>query len=339
MRRLFCILSCAMAAFLNAATAPAQSSLEQLEKRLRQPAPADEQQAADQPDGEQQPENADQEGPPAEPQAAGENKRPAEPLDLPARPKRGGGYLGIEIDDQDEEGQGVRIVLVAPNGPAARGGLEFGDLIVAIDGQPVATTADAGDLLKTLSPGTEVAFDLERPQPNGDARPLTVKIKLGKKPTAARGAATLGVRVEAVALAARQALDVPLAKGALVVEVAPDSPAEAAELPLQAVIVSYNGQPVDSPDDLGRFIAGASPGDQARLGYYFDGRVEETTAVLAAANGLAPPRRVRRPSVAKPLPDDKTSALEEKVRELERRVEALEAMLAKQAPPPAAGDD
>ncbi len=66
--------------------------------------------------------------------------------------------------------------------------------------------------------------------------------------------------------------------GALVVAVAPDAPADG-KLEATEVIVSVDGKPVKTPDDLRRLVADREPGDQVRIGVRAGGAVR--TEVLS----------------------------------------------------------
>jgi putative serine protease PepD len=67
-------------------------------------------------------------------------------------------YLGIVGQDA---GDGVRIERATPAGPAL-GVLEPGDLLVALDGEPVRSNADLGAALAGRSPGDPVDLEVVR---------------------------------------------------------------------------------------------------------------------------------------------------------------------------------
>ena len=67
-------------------------------------------------------------------------------------------------------------------------------------------------------------------------------------------------------------------EGALVVAVAPDAPADG-KLEATEVIVSVDGKPVKTPDDLRRLVGDRKPGDQVRIGVRAGGAVR--TEVLS----------------------------------------------------------
>lgn len=69
---------------------------------------------------------------------------------------------------------GARVTSVADGSPAARAGLQAGDVITAIDGRPRAPGADLGDLLDGLSPGDEPRLTVLR---EGEERELRVRLE------------------------------------------------------------------------------------------------------------------------------------------------------------------
>jgi S1-C subfamily serine protease len=92
----------------------------------------------------------------------------------------GRGFLGVQITAA--QNGGAQITAVTPNSPAASAGLKAGDIIVAIDNQPVATNADAADTIGSLSPGTKVTIKYERGNSTN-----TVTVTLATTPASANG--------------------------------------------------------------------------------------------------------------------------------------------------------
>jgi serine protease Do len=82
----------------------------------------------------------------------------------------------------------------------------------------------------------------------------------------------LGVHIQGVDedIAAGLELDAP--KGALVAQVAPDSPAAAAGLEQGDVVLSYNGQAIEDVRDLTRMVADTDPGADAEVVVWRDGQ-------------------------------------------------------------------
>ena len=72
-------------------------------------------------------------------------------------------WLGVSIRDLSEgDAKGVLIVATAPNGPARRGGMQPGDVVVQVDSQPVRTARDLLTYLNAKPVGTAVRLVVQR---------------------------------------------------------------------------------------------------------------------------------------------------------------------------------
>src|SRR5687768_14950419 len=80
--------------------------------------------------------------------------------------------LGAEWRDL-EEGGGVALAEVEAEGPAERAGLRDGDLLEALDGQPVATVCELEQALAERRPGDEVRLAVQR---DGKSMERTVRL-------------------------------------------------------------------------------------------------------------------------------------------------------------------
>ncbi len=85
------------------------------------------------------------------------------------------GVLGVELSDADP---GCRVRALSPGGAAARSGIRRGDLVVAIDGEPVASVADARLALWDKRPGAKVSVRLRHKRVFG-VRERTIEVVLG----------------------------------------------------------------------------------------------------------------------------------------------------------------
>ncbi len=99
------------------------------------------------------------------------------------------GWIGVEPRDLTPEfvegfklpvKEGVLIAGVLSGGPASRGGLRPGDVVVNIGGKPVLDTARLLAQVAQLAPGQEVAIDVLR---NSQRQTLTVKVGARPAPT------------------------------------------------------------------------------------------------------------------------------------------------------------
>jgi putative serine protease PepD len=76
------------------------------------------------------------------------------------------------------EGDGAEILEIAPSSGAADSDLRVGDVVIALDGDPIDTPADLGVAIAKHQPGDEVSVTVDR---NGTT--LDIAVTLGKKPT------------------------------------------------------------------------------------------------------------------------------------------------------------
>jgi hypothetical protein len=244
---------------------------------------------------------------------------PAERRPAPPRADREPGYLGLVTDDRRDQGQGVRVVKVVENSPAAKAGFAVDDLIVAVSGQPTGSLDAMAAQLQPHAAGDRIRFEVRR----GDVT-QTLEVELGRRPARGErpfefgriperlpeppgaippaGAASgtlpdvrppaagigraprgqlLGIRTAPVTDDVRQRLGVPDLAGARVVSRVVGSPADKAGIPLEAVIVAVDDRPVASPADLAQLITAAGAGNVVELTYNAGGQQRKSRVTLA----------------------------------------------------------
>jgi len=141
-------------------------------------------------------------------------------------------------------------------------------------------------------------------------------------------AVRLGVRVVGSTAQLRKALGVDADRGALVLEVEANGPAERAHLQAGDVITRVAGRPVSNAGDMLDAVAEKKPGDTVSVDYVRDRRAETTAVSLAEGHGL----RMGRWSFGVPgMPPDINQQLrrfrdrvERQLREFEERLHRLE---------------
>ncbi len=97
------------------------------------------------------------------------------------------GYLGVRTQPVDipdaarkalkrEQGHGLLVLWLEEKGPAEQGGLLVGDILVAINGQPVGEPDDLFAALNTDTVGKAIAVEVSR-----GGRPETVKVTVAER--------------------------------------------------------------------------------------------------------------------------------------------------------------
>jgi Do/DeqQ family serine protease len=181
------------------------------------------------------------------------------------------GFLGIlpaDIDSEiakiynlsDESGALVR--KVTKNSPAARAGLQVGDVILSVSGQKVETASKLPVIVSSYKPGSEIALEVLR-----DGKPFTVTAKLAKltpeiiagsetveedktpsgpdKSSASVGEILPGVTIQNLTPGTRERYEVPEdITGVIITQIDPNSRAAAMGVEEGDVITQVNRKPV-----------------------------------------------------------------------------------------------
>jgi S1-C subfamily serine protease len=86
---------------------------------------------------------------------------------------RAEGYLGVELDDRRDGGQGAVITSVQDATPAADAGVRAGDLVVAVDGTTIDGATGLIAAIRDLQPGDATTITIVR---DGERMDLTVTL-------------------------------------------------------------------------------------------------------------------------------------------------------------------
>ncbi|MGM0985218.1 MAG: DegQ family serine endoprotease [Pseudomonadota bacterium] len=194
------------------------------------------------------------------------------------------GWLGVMIQPVSRDlaesfgmdnTEGALIADLDPEGPAAQGGLQAGDVILSVNGEAVESSSTLPRLIGRVSPGSEVELTLLR---DGERREETVTLgdwpespasaasRQGEEPASAR----LGVAVEPLQDAERRELGIE--GGVRVREVDPRGAAVQAGIRAGDILVSIDQNMVEGPDQLAELVA-ELPEDRAiPVRLYRDGR-------------------------------------------------------------------
>ncbi len=87
------------------------------------------------------------------------------------------GYLGVQLERRRDGGSGALVADVVPGSAAAKAGIEVGDVVVAVDGDPITGHAGLVATIRNLAPGEHVEVSLIR-----DGVAVEVTAVLGERP-------------------------------------------------------------------------------------------------------------------------------------------------------------
>jgi serine protease Do len=137
--------------------------------------------------------------------------------------------------------RGALVAQVDNDGPAAKGGIKAGDVLLGVNGKAIDRSAELPPLVAAVKPGTKASFDVWR-----DGRKQVLEVTVGAlepEKVAAVGPQGGGAPTGKLGLAVRPSED------GLVVENATGAAARAGIRPGD-VVTAVNGRPVKSVDDL-----------------------------------------------------------------------------------------
>ncbi len=182
------------------------------------------------------------------------------------------GFLGVETQPVtpaiasglglNGDVHGALIANVQPDSPAGKAGVKPGDVVQSVNGTAVADPRELARTVANLKPGESAKLAVLR---DGDQKTLDVKV--ASMPEDQRSASNdqggpsehnIGVALAPISPELRDQLNLPeSAKGAVVAEVRPGSPAQQAGLRQGDVVVSVGSKAVNNPSDAAATIRAA----------------------------------------------------------------------------------
>lgn len=168
------------------------------------------------------------------------------------------GWLGVVIQEVNKDlaesfgldkPAGALVAQVIEEGPAAKGGLQVGDVILALDGKPIIMSADLPHLVGALKPGSKVELDIVRDGARKSlklsigALPEDGEVVAGSAPGIERSSNRLGVKVVELTAEQKKSLDL---KGGVVISEVQEGPAAMIGLRPGDVITHLNNQAINS---------------------------------------------------------------------------------------------
>jgi serine protease Do len=187
------------------------------------------------------------------------------------------GHLGVAVQPVDadmakafglSQGGGALVAQVTPGSPAAKSGIERGDIILELNGEAVNTPEDLSVHIAELSPGSVVHLKVSR---NGQSRNVDVTLdQLSETASASASSesaakALQGVEVQNLTPSIARDLGISAGTpGVVVSSVDPSSAAAAADVERGDVIQEVNRKPVRNMAEFNAALSGA-PGQSVLL--------------------------------------------------------------------------
>jgi serine protease Do len=196
-------------------------------------------------------------------------------LDVSNQLKSGGkvsrGWLGVVIQEVSKElaesfglekPAGALVAQIQEDGPAAKGDLQVGDVILSMNGQPIVMSADLPHLVGALKEGAKANLEVIRDGKRknveltvgaipDEGKELDSKLKSGVETNSNR----LGVAVADLTAEQKKAYDL---KGGVVIKEVQDGPASLIGLQPNDVITHLNNQAINDSKEFAE-IAKALP--------------------------------------------------------------------------------
>jgi serine protease Do len=191
------------------------------------------------------------------------------------------GYLALLPQDIDEQlakalnlksTEGSLVADVTSGGPADRGGIQRGDIIIAIDGKKVKNSTELRNMVAQIAPGKSVEITLIR-----DGREMRVKVRLGERPEGPESASSqqaekeeqmskkLGISIQTLTPDLAEQLGYGNARGVVITDVSSGSPADEAGLQRGDLIQEVNRKEIKSTRDFEEHTKNLKSGDVVAL--------------------------------------------------------------------------
>lgn len=212
---------------------------------------------------------------------------------LKANGKVNRGWLGVVIQEVNKDlaesfgldkPAGALVAQVLDDGPAAKGGLQVGDVILSANGTPIVMSADLPHLIGNLKDGSKAELDVIR---DGKRQKLTVTVgalpaegeEMGPADTGVeRSSNRLGVSVTDLTAEQLKSLDL---KGGVIIKDVQEGPASLIGLQTGDVITHLNNQPITSAKQFTEVAKGLPKNRSVSMRVLRQGRATFITFKLA----------------------------------------------------------
>ena len=197
------------------------------------------------------------------------------------------GWIGVYIQEVDQNlaqsfgmptPTGALVTQVIPDGPATNV-LQLGDVIIELNGKPVANAGSLPAMVGTVAPGQSVKLAVIRNRERQE-----VDLKIGELPgeegaapveseeqaqAMPEGVEVLGMQLTPIDDTIREALG--LAVGGVLVEKVSGDPAQRAGISSGDVVALLDGKPVSSPEEVKKVASEIEKGKTVAVLVYREG--------------------------------------------------------------------
>ena len=178
------------------------------------------------------------------------------------------GWLGVMIQKITPEleksfslnqSEGALVGDVIPDGPAAKGGIKRGDVIINFNNQPVSDMEDLPKIVAATNPGSAVDVEVIRDGARKILR-VTIEVLKDSQELVVAKADLLGLQVQDITEELAESLKLQGVEGVLVSDVVAGNPASEAGIRRGDVISEMNRSPVKNIGDYQNLLASVKKG-------------------------------------------------------------------------------
>ncbi len=174
------------------------------------------------------------------------------------------GWIGVQVQDVTptmaeaiglKTPEGALVAQLEPNSPAAKGGIEAGDVITSVNGEAVKDSRDLARKMAAIAPGTATNVGIFR-----NAQEKTITVTLGEPPRTSVEAKSAEQKTTSEApslgltLAPASAVSGAGDRGVVITEINPTGRAAESGLQTGDVIIEVGNHAVNTPADVRKIV-------------------------------------------------------------------------------------
>jgi serine protease Do len=179
------------------------------------------------------------------------------------------GYLGINIQDVTPDMvkslklnngfKGAIVADVLTNGPAARAGLEQGDIVLSYNGETVESSAQLRNMVAITKPGTQVRVKIRRDKKEIELTAEIGDLEKGRKQAKANTENDLlGLNIERVTPEIARSAGFSKVTGVIVTDIKRGGPAARIGLSEGDIILRAGNNEINTPEQFNSYVARAA---------------------------------------------------------------------------------